>query len=155
MNSSKAILSWYELSVSHPDQPLQSGALCIRGNVRETRMLNGRTVSVTRTVRPKEDKEKTIVIRYPKGCCKYREELLPINRVQEISTWESQLPKVFQEQFRQASSQSDCRWCRFWLGAGQRTSWFPEVPFALFSYRNCMKFCNTKVSLFGLSSSCF
>lgn len=49
-------------------------------------MVKGRTVSVTRTVRPKHDKEKTIVIRYPKGCCKYREELLPINRVQEIST---------------------------------------------------------------------
>lgn len=47
-------------------------------------MVKERTVSVTRSVRPKQDKEKTTVIRYPNDCRKYREELLPIHRVQEI-----------------------------------------------------------------------
>lgn len=46
-------------------------------------MVKERTVSVTRTVRPKEDKEKTTVTRYPNSCCKFREELLPIHRVRE------------------------------------------------------------------------
>jgi len=59
---------------------LQVEALCIRENVcGRNQNGSGENSKCDKNCKAQKEKEKITVFRYPKGCCKYKEELLPVH----------------------------------------------------------------------------